>query len=138
MIEATWMATARNWSRAAVRSRVSKYLDAQRARLLEHVSASIARYQQGAADTREVNRVIEHYYEAEQALSRWANGGPLEAQVAFLDGADAEGFDWWNAPERERSIQLNAALADQESRDRERSYVRWPWSKVQRSDSSKG
>jgi hypothetical protein len=120
---------------AAVRSRVSQYLDAQRARLLEHV---IAQYQQGAADTREVNRVIEQYYEAEQALSRWANGGPREARVAFLDGADAGGFDWWNAPEREHSIRANAAVAEQESRDRAGSHVRWPWSKVQRSDSSKG
>jgi hypothetical protein len=123
---------------AAVRERISAYVDAQLARLLESVIAVVNKYQQGAADVREANRVIEHYYEAAQALSRWAASGLLSDHVAFLDADGSDAFDWWGAPDRDRSDHLNSAVADRESRELQESRVRWPWSKVQRSDSSKG
>lgn len=123
---------------AAVRDRISNYVDAQLARLLEQVIAAVSQYRQGAFGVREVNRVIENYSDAEQMLSRWADEGPLGDHVAFLDAAGADTFDWWGAPERERTNLLNEAVADRESRERQRTSVRWPWSKVQRSDSSKG
>lgn len=84
------------------------------------------------------NRVIENYCDAKQMLSRWADRSRLGDHVAFLDGAGADTFDWWGAPEHERTNELNEAIADRESRERQGASVRWPWSKVQRSDSSKG
>jgi hypothetical protein len=114
------------------------YVDAQLARLLEPVIAAVSEYQRGALDVRGVNRVIEHYHEAELALSRWADRGLLGDHVAFLDAEGSDAFDWWGAPERDRSAQLNEAVADRESREAQESRIRWPWSKVQRSDSSKG
>lgn len=123
---------------AAVRDRISSYVDAQLARLLERVIAAVSQYQQGALGARDVNRIIENYSDAEQMLSRWADRGSLGDHVVFLDGTGADTFDWWGAPERQRSNQLNEAVADRESRERQGTSVRWPWSKVQRSDSSKG
>jgi hypothetical protein len=123
---------------AAVQDRISNYVDAQLARLLEQVIAAVSQYQQGALGARDVNRVIENYCDAEQMLSRWADRGRPGDHVAFLDGAGADTFDWWGAPERERTNELNEAIADRESRERQGASVRWPWSKVQRSDSSKG
>jgi hypothetical protein len=120
---------------AAIRERISSYIDAQLARLLEQVIAAVSQYQHGVVDARDVNRIIEHYYEAERALSRWADSGLVADHLAFLDGEGANRFDWWGAPERESSDQLNAVVADRESREREASRVRWPWSKVQRRDS---
>ena len=127
-----------NIGSAAVRERISRYIDAQLARLLEQVIAALSQYEQGAVDARGVNRVIEHYDEAQHALSRWADTGSPRDHVAFLDGENADTYDWWGAPERQRSDLLNAAVAEKESRERQGSSVRWPWSKVQRSDSSKG
>lgn len=123
---------------AALRNRISNYVDAQLARLLEQVIAAVSRYQRGAHSARDLNRVIENYYDAEQMLSRWADRASPGDHVAFLDRAGADTFDWWGAPERERSNELNEAIADRESREREGASIRWPWSKVQRSDSSKG
>lgn len=99
---------------------------------------AIAEYQRGSVGARDTNRVIENYFDAEQMLSRWADVSRQEDHIAFLDGPGAETFDWWGAPERERSTAVNNAIADRESRDRQGANVRWPWSKVQRSDSSKG
>jgi len=127
-----------NGGGAAGRERVATYVNGQLARLLERVIAEVSQYQHGAVDVRDVNRVIEHYYMAEQALSRWADSGLLSDHLTFLEADGSDTFDWWGAPERERSDQLNEAVADQESRERQESWVRWPWSKVQRSDSSKG
>jgi hypothetical protein len=120
---------------AAVRERIASYVDSQLARLLERVTAAVSQYQQGVVDARDVNRIIEHYYEAEQALSRWADSGLVADHLEFLDGQGTDTFDWWGAPELETSNQLNAVVADRESREREARRVRWPWSKVQRRDS---
>ena len=125
-------------ARAATQQRVSSYVDAQLALLLERVSDAVAQFQRGETNVRAVNRVIEHYYEAELALSGWADLGSASDHVAFLDRDDANTFDWWGEPERLRSDQVNVAVADRESREREARTVRWPWSKVQRSNSSKG
>ena len=123
---------------AAARERISTYVDAQLARLLERVVTAVSEYQAGALDARGVNRGIEHYHEAELALSRWADTGLLDDRVAFLDADGADDFDWWGLPDRDLSAQLNEAVAERESREAEDGWVRWPWSKVQRSDSSKG
>jgi hypothetical protein len=119
----------------AVRERISSYVDAQLARLLERVTSAVSHYQRGVLDARDVNRIIEHYYKAEQALSRWADSGLLADHLALLDGEGSDTFDWWDAPGLQSFNQLNAVITDRGSGELEAGRVRWPWSKVQRRDS---
>jgi len=85
--------------RRAARDRVSRYHEAQLAKLLAHVRAGFHAHEAGRIDVFELDDVIHHYHRAARKLYAFCagSGGQVEAVARTLEWLESEGSepDWW-------------------------------------------